>query len=132
MVRARNAVASRRRKKRLFKKAKGNFGFRGNRFKEAARTVKKGLAYATRDRKVKKREIKRLWSVRINAACRETGLSYSRFIKGLKEAKVIIDRKMLAELAVNAPGPFRRLIKLAKDSLPEKTTQKKKTSAKKQ
>jgi len=130
MVRARHSVASRRRKKRVLKRAKGQFGDRSKRFQEAVRSLKKGMAYATRDRRVKKREIRRLWIARINAACRESGISYSRFMKGLTEAKMKIDRKMLADLAVNSPGPFKKIIKIAKDAVPATTTQKPKKEKK--
>ena len=116
MARIKTAVASRRRKKRLFKEAKGNFGFRSNRYKEAKRTVIKGLSYAFRDRKVKKREFRSLWIIRINAACRAEGISYSRFICGLSAAKVEVDRKLLAELAVNSPEVFKKLVAVAKDA----------------
>ncbi|MFH1360730.1 MAG: 50S ribosomal protein L20 [Candidatus Omnitrophota bacterium] len=121
MVRARHSVASHKRKKRLLKIAKGQFGDRSKRYREAVRSVKRGLRYATRDRQVKSRLIKRLWVARINAACREEELSYSRFIKGLSEAKVTINRKMLAELAVHSPGAFKKLIKMAKESIPAKS-----------
>ncbi len=122
MARIKAAVASRRRKKRLFKQAKGNFGARKSRLKEAARTVVKGMAYAYRDRKVKKREFRRLWIIRINAGCREAGISYSRFMNGLSEAKVDINRKVLAELAVTSPAAFKKLVKLAQETKPESKT----------
>ncbi len=114
MARVRTAVASRRRKKRVLKDAKGQFGQRSKRYQQAKRSLVKALSYAYRDRRVKKREIRQLWTVRINAACRETGISYSRFIKGLKEAGVVLDRKMLAELAVHSPGAFKELVALAR------------------
>jgi len=119
MARIKAAVASRKRKKRLFKEAKGNFGFRKSRFKEAKRTIIKGLTYAFRDRKVKKREFRRLWIIRINAGCREAGISYSRFINGLTEAKVEVNRKVLAELAVTSPAAFKKLVKVAQEAKPE-------------
>ena len=86
------------------------------------------MSYSYRDRKVKKREIKNLWIVRINAACRESGLKYSRFIKGLIQANVSINRKILADLAVHSPESFDRLVQLAKKNLPEPIV--KKSSAK--
>jgi len=130
MVRIKSSVASKKRKKRVLKKAKGQFGFRSKRFREAKRSVIKGETYAFRDRKVKKREYRNLWAVRINAACRDKGITYSRFMKGLKEANVVINRKMLAELAVNSPAAFQKLVSLAKETQPKKPAAKRtKTSA---
>lgn len=117
MVRVRAAVARRQRRKRVLKQAKGQFGKRSRNFSQAKRSVVKGMSYAFRDRKVKKREFRRLWIVRINAACREAGISYSRFIKGLSNSKVTIDRKMLSALAVESPGAFRRLVKVAQEGV---------------
>lgn len=114
MVRVRAAVSTKRRKKRVLKKAKGQFGHKSKRYAQAKRSVVKGLTYAYRDRKVKKREFKSLWIIRINAACREAGISYSRFIKGLSDAEIAINRKMLAELAVSSPAAFQKLVKEAK------------------
>jgi len=119
MVRIKSAVSSRRRKKRVLKKAKGQFAQRSKRYQQAKRSIIKGMAYAYRDRKVKKREFKRLWIIRINAACRDAGISYSRFIKGLIDASVEIDRKMLADLAVSAPDAFKELVKVAQDAKPK-------------
>ena len=113
MPRTKHAVASRRRKKRVLKLAKGQFGQRSKRYQQADRSIRRGLRFAYRDRKVKKREFRALWSVRINAACRETGITYSRFINGLKKAKIELNRQMLAELAVNSPTSFQKLVKLA-------------------
>ena len=115
MVRISSSVASRKRKKKVFRQAKGQFGHRKNRFVQAIRSVVKGMAYAYRDRKVKKREYRALWIIRINAACRESGITYSRFINGLIRAKVEVDRKMLAELAVTSPDVFQSLVKIAKE-----------------
>jgi large subunit ribosomal protein L20 len=113
MPRTKHAVASRRRKKRVLKLAKGQFGQRSKRYQQADRSIRRGLRFAYRDRKVKKREFRALWSVRINAACREAGITYSRFINGLKKAKIELNRQMLAELAVNSPTSFQKLVKLA-------------------
>lgn len=113
MVRISSSVSSHRRKKRVLKDAKGQFGQRSRRYKQAKISVVKGLTYQYRDRKVRKREFRSLWIVRINAACREIGISYSRFINGLIKAKVELDRKMLAEIAVTSPGVFKELVKLA-------------------
>ena len=113
MPRIKHAVSTHRRKKRLLKKAKGQFLQRSKRYQQAKRSLMKGMVYAYRDRKVKKREFKALWIIRINAACRQAGISYSRFIKGLTKAKVAINRKLLAEIAVNSPEAFAELVKVA-------------------
>ena len=122
MSRVRTAVASRKRKKRVIKQAKGQFGQRSKRYQQAKRSVAKGMAYSYRDRRVKKREIKSLWVARLNAACRAEGISYSRFINGLKNANVDLDRKMLAELAVNSAAVFKKLVVLAKEAKPSTST----------
>lgn len=127
MVRVRGAAAAQKRKKRVLKKAKGQFGHRSTRYRQAKRSVIKGMAYAYRDRKVKKREFKRLWIIRINAACQESGVTYSRFINGLKQANIEIDRKVLSELAISSPAVFKKLVKLSRESITEKV--KKKTKA---
>ena len=114
MVRIRHSVASKKRKKRVLKQTKGHRLQKHKRFVQAKRSLIKALVYAYRDRKVRKREFRKLWIARINAACRESGIAYSRFIKGLNDAKIEINRKMLAELAVNSPDAFRKLIEVAK------------------
>ena len=124
MTRATNAVASRKRKKRVLKQAKGQFGHRSKRYQQADRSVTKGMTYAYRDRRVKKRKIRSLWIARINAACRAVGLTYSRFINGLKEAKIEINRQMLAELAVNSPVALKKLIKIVQEVAPSKPVSK--------
>jgi large subunit ribosomal protein L20 len=116
MVRIRGSVAAHKRKKRVLKKAKGQFGHRSTRYQQAKRSVIKGMTYAYRDRKVRKREFKRLWIIRINAACQESGVTYSRFINGLKKASVDIDRKALSELAISSPLVFKKLVKLSKEA----------------
>jgi len=113
MVRITNSVTSHRRKKRVLKKAKGQFGHRSKHYRQAIKSVVKGLTYEYRDRKVKKREFRSLWIIRINAACKAAGINYSRFINGLKKAKVEIDRKVLSELAISSPDSFGQLVKLA-------------------
>ena len=118
MARVKHAVSSLRKKKRVLKATKGQFGHRKSRYKQAKRSLIKAMRYAYRDRKVKKREFRALWNVRINAACRENGLTYSRFIKGLINANVEINRKSLAELAVSSPDAFKKLIELAKAKNP--------------
>ena len=130
MVRIKSSLARKRRRKRVLKKAKGQFGHRSKRFRQAKRSVKKGMAYAFRDRKVKKRQYKRLWVARINAACRDAGISYSRFSKGLSTAGVEINSKLLAELAATSPSVFKKLVKLAKENLSSKKEQTKKTQSK--
>ncbi len=114
MVRVRSVLSAKKKKKRYLKAAKGQFGHRKTRYIQARRSVVKGLAYAYRDRKVKKQSFRTLWIIRIGAACREAGIPYSRFIKGLTAAKVEIDRKVIADLAVNAPEAFMKLIAIAK------------------
>ena len=128
MVRVGNAVTSHKRKKRVLKKAKGQFGHRSKRYRQAKRSVVKGLTYAYRDRKVKKREFKRLWILRINAACQEGGITYSRFINGLKKANVEIDRKGLSELAIHSPAVFKKLVKLSKETVSVKPKKDSKTA----
>lgn len=113
MARVSHAVASRRRKKRVLKLAKGQFGHRSKRYQQADRSVRKGQKYSYRDRKLKKREFRNLWVLRINAACREAGMTYSRFIGGLKKAKVEINRQTLSELAISSPAALKSLLVLA-------------------
>lgn len=120
MARIKHAVSTHKRKKRLLKKAKGQFLDRSKRYQQAKRSLAKSMVYAYRDRKVKKREIRSLWIVRINAACRESGINYSRFIKGLNAAKVTVNRKMISQLAINAPEAFRELVKVAKEATVKK------------
>src|SRR6056297_1657851 len=97
--------------------AKGYFGSRSKLFRPANQQVLKSLHYAYRDRRNKKRNFRRLWITRINAAARKDGLSYSRFINGLKQADIEIDRKMLADLAVNDENAFTELVNVAKEKL---------------
>lgn len=130
MARIKHASATKRRKNRVLKRVKGQFGHRSKRFRQAIRSLTKGMQYAYRGRKLKKREMRRLWNIRINAACRELGMPYSRFIKGLTNAQVAIDRKMLADLAVQSPEVFAQLVNLSKENLaakPEKKTAKKRS-----
>ena len=114
MVRVKHAVSTRRRKKRVLKAAKGQFAQRHKRYAQAKRSMIKAMHYAYRDRKVKKRDMRRLWIVRINAASNALGLSYSRFIHGLTKLGVLLDRKMLADLAVNDKAAFARLVEQVK------------------
>jgi large subunit ribosomal protein L20 len=100
------------------KLAKGNVGGRRKQYRQARETVERGLCYAYRDRKVRKREFRGLWIIRINAAARTHGLSYSQFMHGLKTGGVTVDRKMLADLAVGDPEGFGSFAQLAKSNLP--------------
>ncbi len=111
MPRATNAPADRARKNKIFKAAKGYIGRRGTLIKATTETVEKGWARAFKDRKQKKREYRSLWIIRINAAVREHGLSYSRFIAGLKKQGITLDRRQLAELAVSDPNGFAAIAK---------------------
>ena len=117
MPRTTGAPARRKRKKKILKAAKGYFGGRKNLYKTAKDAVEKGWEHAYRDRKKKKRNFRRLWITRINAAARQHDLSYSRFMNGLKESGVEVDRKALADLAVRNPEAFGELAGRAKASL---------------
>ncbi|HEX3081060.1 MAG TPA: 50S ribosomal protein L20 [Puia sp.] len=110
MPRSVNAVASRARRKRILKQAKGFYGKRKNVYTVAKNVLEKGLTYRYVGRKLKKREYRALWIARINAAVRAEGLTYSRFIHLLNEKGVTLDRKMLADLAMNEPEAFTKLI----------------------
>jgi large subunit ribosomal protein L20 len=117
MPRAGRAHDSRHRRKKVLKAAKGYFGGRRKLYTVAKHAVEKGLQYAYRDRRNKKREFRRLWIVRINAAARLNGLTYSRFMNGLKLAGVELDRSVLSELAATDPAAFTDLANLAKENL---------------
>jgi large subunit ribosomal protein L20 len=114
MPRSTNNPASKARRKKVFKQAKGFFGKRKNVLRNTIETVEKGMTYATRDRKLKKRNLRSLWIVRINAAVRAQGVSYSRFINALKKHNVDVNRKVLADLAMNDVPAFNKLVELAK------------------
>jgi len=114
MSKVKHAVATKRRKKRVLDRAEGQWGGRHRFYKRALESVAKGMMYSYRDRKAKKREFRALWIARINAACREHGVSYSRFMQGLKKTKVLLDRKILAELAVSDKKAFGKLVEAAK------------------
>jgi large subunit ribosomal protein L20 len=116
MSRATNNVAAKRRHKKILERAKGNYGARRRLYRTAKETVQKGLVYAYRDRRARKREFRLLWIVRINAAVQEAGLRYNRFISGLKKAGVELDRKALADLAVRDEQAFTQLIEIARGS----------------
>ena len=94
--------------------AKGQFADRSKQYQQARRSLLHSLAYAYRDRKMKRRSLRSLWIVRINAACRNAGITYSRFMQGLRKAKIALDRKMLSELAIHDPASFAKLVEIAK------------------
>lgn len=114
MAKIKHSVATKKRKKRVLKAAKGFWGDRSKQFEQALRTLRRSWVYAYRDRRVKKRDFRQLWIIRINAACRQTGLTYSQFMNGLKKANVNLDRKSLADLAVNDNKAFDKLVEIAK------------------
>jgi len=107
----------RRRHKKILKMAKGFYSGRRKHFRKAKEQVERSLVYAFRDRKQKKRDFRKLWIVRINAACRLNDISYSRFINGLKKAGIELDRKILADLAMNEPEVFAQIVEKAKSAL---------------
>ncbi len=117
MPRAKRGFKARRRKKKILRLAKGFTGGRRRQYRQARETAERGLVYAYRDRRVKKRMFRRLWNVRINAAARLNGLSYSRLIHGLSQANIVIDRKILAVLAAHDAEAFAVVAELAKQRL---------------
>jgi large subunit ribosomal protein L20 len=117
MPRSTNAPARKQRHKKMLKQAKGAWGSRSKYYRRAHETVERALRYATRDRKVRTREFRTLWIIRINAAARECGMSYSRLIAGLAKAEIEIDRKVLADLAVNDPEAFAAIAHKAQSAL---------------
>ena len=114
MPRSVNAVASRARRKKVLKLAKGNFGSRGNVWTVAKNTVEKGLQYAYAHRQLKKRTFRSLWIMRINAAVRAQGMTYSQFIGNLNAKGIALNRKVLADLAMNEPKAFEAIVKAVK------------------
>ena len=122
MSRSTSAVPRNKRKKKIFRVAKGYFGGRKNLYKTAKDAVERGWEHAYRDRKKKKRNFRALWITRINAAVREHDMSYSRFINGLKEAGIELDRKALADLAVRNPAAFGAVVEQAKAGLAAKAS----------
>ena len=117
MARVKRGVVARARHKKVLKEAKGYYGARRKTYRSAKQAVIKAGQYASRDRRAKKREFRRLWITRINAAARLNGLSYSRFMDGLNKAEIDIDRKVLADLAVHDAAAFSALAEKAKASL---------------
>jgi len=116
-MRVKRGFKARRRRNKVLKLAKGYRGGRSKLFRTAADAVDKALMYAYRDRRARKRDFRRLWIARINAAARMNDLSYSKFIHGLKKADVALDRKVLAELAISDPAGFTRIARLAAEQL---------------
>jgi len=122
MARVRNGAVTKARHKKVLKEAKGYFGSKHRLYKTAKEQLMHSGQYAFRDRKQKKRDFRKLWITRINAACRQNEISYSRFIEGLTKAGVEINRKMLSEIAINDPKAFAELVKTAKDGKAGKIT----------
>ena len=116
MPRATHSPASRKRKKKILKKAKGYYGARSRLYRTAKEAVNRGLAYAYRHRRNKKRDFRRLWITRINAAVRMHGLSYSVFMRGLKKVGVSLNRRSLADIAVRDSATFAKLVQMAKNT----------------
>lgn len=117
MPRAKGGFKTRRRRKKVLDKAKGYYGARSRLFRPATEAVDKAMRYAYRDRKARKREFRSLWIVRINAACREAGLTYSQFMNGLRKSEISLDRKVLADMAYHDPRAFRALADAAREKL---------------
>jgi large subunit ribosomal protein L20 len=117
MTRAKSGAAHRQKVRAVLGQAKGYYGARGRNFKAAKEQVAHSLAYAYRDRRVRKRDFRRLWITRINAAARIHGLTYNKFVSGLKAAEVDVDRKILADLAVRDPAAFAALVDVARTGL---------------
>jgi large subunit ribosomal protein L20 len=125
MARATNSPASRKRRKKVLKYAKGYFGSKSKLFRYAKEAVQHAWQYAYRDRKKKKGEWRSLWIIRLNAACRAEDMSYSRFVEGLKAAGIELDRKVLSDIAVHDEVAFKGLVAQAKDALKSKAAAKK-------
>src|SRR5271165_3512303 len=120
MARVKRGVTAHAKHKKVLKAAKGFYGRRKNTIRTAKAAVDKSMQYATRDRRAKKRTIRALWIQRINAAVREFGLTYSRFIDGLAKSGIEVDRKVLSELAISEPAAFKAIVEKAKAALPVK------------
>jgi large subunit ribosomal protein L20 len=118
MARVKRGVTAHRRHKGVLAQVKGHYGTNNRLYKRAHESLMHALAYAYRDRKNRKRSFRQLWIIRINAASRANGMPYSRFIQGLKAANVVIDRKMLADLAVRDPDAFAAVAEVARKNIP--------------
>ena len=117
MARVKTGVVRRRRHKKVLKLARGFYSARHKHFRKAKEQLERSLCYAFRDRKQKKRDFRKLWIVRINAACRINAISYSRFMFGLKKAGIELERKILADIAMNEPAAFAKIVESAKKAL---------------
>jgi len=114
MPRVKRSVAAKKKRRKILKLAKGFFGARSRLFRTATEAVDRSMKYAYRDRRVRKRAFRQLWIARINAAARLNEVTYSRFIAGMKKAGLVLDRKILADLAVNDPNAFTKIVTMAK------------------
>ena len=132
MPRVKNGTIHRARRKKVLKQAKGYFGSKHRLYRTAKEQVMHSLSYAYRDRKQKKRDFRKLWITRINAACRNNDISYSKFINGLSKANVSVNRKMLSELAISSPESFTKLVEVAKNALNGKVVKEAKKEVKKE
>jgi large subunit ribosomal protein L20 len=117
MPRVKRSVHARKKRRKMLEQAKGYWGLKHSSYRQAKEQVEKSLAYAYRDRKTRKRTLRSLWIVRINAAARANGLSYNQFMSGLRKAEIGLDRKILADLAVNDPAAFTAVAERAKAAL---------------
>ena len=120
MPRVKRSVHARKKRRKVLEQARGYWGLKHSSYKRAKEQVDKSLVYAYRDRKARKRTIRRLWIIRINAAARREGLSYNQFIAGLKKAEIDLDRKVLADLAVSDPAAFAMIAAQAKAALEQR------------
>ena len=116
MARIKRAVNAHKKRRKVFKLAKGYWGSKSKQYRTASEQVRRSLRYAYEGRKMRKRDFRRLWIIRINAACRLNGMSYSTFINGLKKKNIEVNRKMLADLAVNDAAAFAQLVEMAKEA----------------
>lgn len=116
-MRVKTGIVRRRRHKKLLKQARGFFSGRRKHFRKAKEQLERSLVYAYRDRRNKKRDFRRLWITRINAACRLNGMSYSKFIHGLNKANIELDRKILADMAMNDAAAFKKVVEAAQAAL---------------
>jgi large subunit ribosomal protein L20 len=117
MPRVKRGTKKRQRRTKILKQAKGFWGARSHNYRTAKEAVEKSLLYSYRDRKARKRDFRRLWIIRIKAGVQKNGLSYSRFIRGLKQLNIDLDRKILADLAVNAPETFFNIAQKVKETV---------------
>ena len=122
MPRVKRSVHARKKRRKVLEQARGYWGLKKSSYRYAKEQVEHSLVYAYRDRKAKKRTFRRLWILRINAAARREGLSYNQFVNGLKRAEIELDRKVLADLAVNDPATFAKIARQAKAALDEAKT----------